>query len=307
VSSQKVKIDLISFAHRPDIVYMIYAMLNGMAKCVHEGWAGLRQVDKEAEPVVLQKDGLFYPLHGGYKIAELYCRRVSKEFMEVKTEGSPFSVEEFNIPDDFYEVWATREAVVETLMPMNPDIHSGDPNIRFSDHGLAYHAIPEIGLRGYRVCSDRLNTYDTEFTGKKVLDIGSNMGMIAIDCRRRGASAAHGIETSRGYIDVSNILKSFFKLEYVEFYHTSWQAYHKKTKEKYDIIFALAVHNWMGKKITGFLRDCKKLLNPGGVVLFESHRNQAKNDLVRAISHSGLHPKLLREFEKKRFVFKCIA
>jgi len=86
---------------------------------------------------------------------------------------------------------------------------SGKANIRFSKRSYYYHAVPELGIEGYRDCAERLKLMKVGreiLEGKRVLDIGSNMGMITLECAKI-ADYVCGIETSIGYVEISDILK----------------------------------------------------------------------------------------------------
>jgi len=184
---------------------------------------------------------------------------------------------------------------------------SGKANIRFSKRSYYYHAVPELGIDGYRDCAKRLKSCHVDeafLKGNKVLDIGSNMGMVSLECAKH-ADYVCGIETSIGYVEISNILKDYLGRDNATFMNQSFLDHAKETDVKYDVILAFAVSNWVGVDVTEFMKLCADILADDGVVLFETHRSKNGKKERRAISAAGFDLKEFALIEKRRHVFEC--
>jgi len=198
-----------------------------------------------------------------------------------------------------------KKKIDKILMTMNPNIHSKDKNIKFVKKGLYYHDIPDISIKGYRNCSRRISDWDIsdDINDKIILDIGCNMGMMSIECAKK-AKFVHGIETSKGYIEISNLLKDFYGLSNVEFLNESFLE-HVIKNNKYDTILSLAVHNWLGVSIYDFMILCKNLLTDDGIVIFETHRTKKWQDIENEIKKAGYSTKRIGKYIDNRTTFRC--
>lgn len=78
------------------------------------------------------------------------------------------------------------------------------------------------------------------FEGKKVLDLGSNLGEMSRGARRRGASLVDGFEYDTYFVEMANLLNAYHGTTRVSFYQrdiTDASIY----TETYDIVMALSV------------------------------------------------------------------
>jgi len=92
------------------------------------------------------------------------------------------------------------------------------------------------GFRSSR--SDLLDRID--FEGRKVLDLGSNLGEMSRGARQRGASLVDGFEYDPYFVEMANLLNAYHGTTRVSFYErdiTDASIY----TEDYDIVMALSV------------------------------------------------------------------
>jgi 2-polyprenyl-3-methyl-5-hydroxy-6-metoxy-1,4-benzoquinol methylase len=78
------------------------------------------------------------------------------------------------------------------------------------------------------------------FEGKKVLDLGSNLGEMSRGARQRGASLVDGFEYDSYFVEMANLLNAYHGTTRVSFYQrdiTDETIY----GEEYDIVMALSV------------------------------------------------------------------
>ncbi|MDQ3820539.1 MAG: class I SAM-dependent methyltransferase, partial [Acidobacteriota bacterium] len=96
---------------------------------------------------------------------------------------------------------------------------------------------------GFRTSRDELlNRID--FKGKKVLDLGSNLGEISRAVRARGASLVDGFEYDPYFIETANLINAYNEVTRVSFYQrdiTEPSVY----VEQYDIVIALSVFTYV--------------------------------------------------------------
>lgn len=107
--------------------------------------------------------------------------------------------------------------------------------------GNHYQSV-ELGGRvseGFR--SSRSDLLDRiEFKGKKVLDLGSNLGEMSRGARERGATLVDGFEYDPYFVEMANLLNAYHGTTRVSFYGrdiTDAAIY----TETYDIVMALSV------------------------------------------------------------------
>lgn len=176
-----------------------------------------------------------------------------------------------------------------------------------------YQAVPELGIEGKKKCHERVRNYkiDVAVVGKRVLDIGSNMGMMSIECSKAGASSVHGIEIEEPYFDTSCVLKEFYGFSNVNFYHTSFKKHFDSMPSgSYDVILSLAVHRWVAKfdKIgnNDFFKKMAQLLSDNGVLILESHRRDKRKGLQKSLEESGFSiVNCMESDDGKRTVFEA--
>jgi hypothetical protein len=96
---------------------------------------------------------------------------------------------------------------------------------------------------GFR--TDRAGILDQiEFTGKRVLDLGSNLGEISRAARARGATLVDGFEYDKVFLETAHAINAYNRTTRVSFFHrdiTDRAVY----CERYDIVLALSVFTYV--------------------------------------------------------------
>jgi hypothetical protein len=131
------------------------------------------------------------------------------------------------------------------------------------------------GFRSGRdVFLDRL-----DFAGKRVLDLGANLGEISRAARDRGASMVDGFEYDPFFVEIAQTVNAFNGTTRVSFYQrdiTDASIY----REHYDIVIAFSVFIYL----QGVLPNLAEITD--GVLLLETHRlsNNLESVYLKPIS-----------------------
>ncbi|MBX2965962.1 MAG: methyltransferase domain-containing protein [Cyclobacteriaceae bacterium] len=136
--------------------------------------------------------------------------------------------------------------------------------------GTFYQSFEELNVSGQRPSAERLAVYNlTNFLAphQEVLDIGSNCGFITL---KTAPHVKHitGIEISSSLVMLSRITQAYLGIHNATFITGSFSK--KIPEKKFDFIFSFAVHYWIGLEFKIYIQTLKNLLNPGGLILFES-------------------------------------
>lgn len=111
--------------------------------------------------------------------------------------------------------------------------------------GNHYQSITLDGIKTTGFRTDRrefLNQLDLE--GKRVLDLGSNLGEISRAARERGAYLVDGLESDPYFIEIANLINAYSRVTRVSFYQrdiTQPSAY----GEHYDVVLAFSVFTYI--------------------------------------------------------------
>ncbi|MBI2071256.1 MAG: phosphotransferase [Elusimicrobia bacterium] len=132
--------------------------------------------------------------------------------------------------------------------------------------------LDEDWIKGYR--TSRADILDKiPFKGKKVLDLGSNLGELSRGARRRGALFVDGFEYDPFFIETANLINAYLGATRVSFYKrdiTDPGVY----AEKYDLVLAFAVFDYIKKILPEISRITSEML------VLETH--VLKNDLDKS-------------------------
>ena len=136
---------------------------------------------------------------------------------------------------------------------------------------LLYQSFEPLALPGQRPTRERANVYGLSrliSPESRVLDVGSNMGCMSLEAAHR-AREVIGIEVNQDLLWIAETLRKHTRQENVRFLSTPFDEF--EDREGFDVILASAVHRWTGMPIEAFVVRIKKLLKPGGVLIFESN------------------------------------
>jgi SAM-dependent methyltransferase len=110
----------------------------------------------------------------------------------------------------------------------------------------------ETQTTGFR--KDRGEILDRlDFEGKRVLDLGSNLGEVSRAARARGARLVNGFEFDQYFLQIANLLNAYHQVTSVSFYRRNIvdpSVY----KEHYDIVLAFSVFVYVEPMLSSIAR-----------------------------------------------------
>jgi SAM-dependent methyltransferase len=125
-------------------------------------------------------------------------------------------------------------------------------------------SLGDVRTRGFR--NDRAEFLDQiDFSGKTVLDLGSNLGELSREARARGASLVDGFEYDSYFIEIAELVNAFNGTTRVSFYQRDIGDPEVYT-ERYNVVLAFAV---MGQ---GAANAMWRIAEITDVLVFETHR-----------------------------------
>ena len=139
---------------------------------------------------------------------------------------------------------------------------------------LFYQSFKKIGIDGQRDTEERIELYDIKNLLKKediVLDIGCNCGFLDMQVAPY-VKKVIGYEISPSLFNIANKTSKFLNINNVEFHCEDFTS--KEHKEKYNVIFAFAIHMWLiNENFTenDFVNLMYDLLENNGYLFFESN------------------------------------
>lgn len=169
------------------------------------------------------------------------------------------------------------------------------------DQGLAYYALSYRGhhLPGERAWPLRWEAIakSVDFTGKRVLELGCNMGLLSNYARAHGATAALGVDHDQKVVDAARLLASAWNtgasFERVDLTaDDDWEARLAGS----DLVTALSVVHWLPNqdRVLKFLATHSELLYEGHASL------SAEIDLLRSLGFE--HVDVVMRTERDRHV-----
>ena len=168
-----------------------------------------------------------------------------------------------------------------------PYVSSGKEGIETGNHYQSV-SIGDAKTSGFR--SDRsafLNRVD--FRGRKVLDLGSNLGELSRSARARGADVVDGFEYDPFFVEVAHLLNAYNFTTRVSFFQrdiTDPKVY----VGHYDIVMAFAVWTYVRPILSSISRITEALL-------LETHKlnGNLERDYTTPISRFFPHTTVLGE------------
>lgn len=254
------------------------------------------QAKGRKKPVPVYKvDGVYYPAGGAKRISIAYALGTKK--IPVRIIGN-------ELPESSIVIVGKHRALNGISPNMEQILLTRDRilgKLRGSKFGT-YHGIPELAIKGSR-CKPAKRLKSCVIQGN-VLDVGCNIGMISLECAKK-ASLVHGIDPLIPNAEVATELKDFYNVNNAEFFNQSFNDFHSSCKTKYDLILALAVHNWVDCSVEEFFQKMKSLLTKNGIILFESHKGQPERRIRASVVNAGFKTRLYPSDQPRRFMLKC--
>ena len=145
---------------------------------------------------------------------------------------------------------------------------------QFFGNGNFYQNFPLLSIDGTRDCKKRILTYrcrDFINLHDNILDIGCNTGFFSMEIAML-CNHIDGFDNETELIETAIFAKNIAKIENCNFWCDDF-SYMEVTEKKYDIIFCLAIFEWMIKKIgmQKFIDNLIRISNPGSKIFYESH------------------------------------
>ncbi len=255
----RVSVDRINLKYRDDIALRIYCFINNdfepyrkfAQKNPHVKHG---KVDAEVKKVrscyehikrggtfpsikMLSKDGNLYPLEGAKRLSSSYFlnKDVDIKIQPMSEEyrlSKPFNIDcdKFAlVSDNIKEMLTARKNIIDIVTHIEAD-----------GKKVCCHSISELGIIGEQDCAEFCNTLG-DISGKRILDVACKMGMMSIECARRGA-IVDGVAMLRKYHQVSLKLQEFFNIDGVNFYDAFYDEDLITPLKKYDIILSSNRH-----------------------------------------------------------------
>ncbi len=164
-------------------------------------------------------------------------------------------------------------------------------------HGYFYQASEMLGISGRRSTECRIESMSLKdrLSGKRVLDIGSNTGFIALHLAQH-ASEIIGIDPNPFYIDIADNYRTHLNINNVSFIANKFENF--APSQKFDAILSLSNHftydGYLLGSIASYLARCRELLVEGGLFICESHPPQFE---ARAKGQDGLQDEIASVFD----------
>jgi SAM-dependent methyltransferase len=166
------------------------------------------------------------------------------------------------------------------------------------DYGLGYlyQSFSPLGLSGRRNTERRIAVASLieRARGRSILDIGCNAGFISLSLAS-AAKQVTGFDFNPHLVAIANRCSRYLELENTRFLVSSFADFPET--DRFDLVMSLSNHITFDGPVfptfQGYLEKCARLLNKGGLIVFESHTPAFE---ARAEGIEGVLPKLREQF-----------
>ncbi len=147
--------------------------------------------------------------------------------------------------------------------------------------GYFYQGLEQLGISGFRNTEDRVNKLNLSklLQDKSVIDIGCNAGFILLQVSEH-IKAGYGFDINPYLIDIANTIKNHLGADNCHFEDTAFEDL-QPNNQKFDAVLSLANHSTYDQNtkqsIDQYFKHCADLLNPDGLLVFESHPPQLED------------------------------
>jgi 2-polyprenyl-3-methyl-5-hydroxy-6-metoxy-1,4-benzoquinol methylase len=145
-----------------------------------------------------------------------------------------------------------------------------DPAATLHGGGDFYQSCEPLLIQGQRPTAARFEAYDLASVlrpSHRLLDIGCNCGFLALHCAPL-VSEVVGIDVEPRFVAMAGVAQRHLGHDNCRFVAASFDEFH--VDEPFDVIFSFAVHHWIGLPLDTYAEHLRRLLRPGGYILFES-------------------------------------
>jgi 2-polyprenyl-3-methyl-5-hydroxy-6-metoxy-1,4-benzoquinol methylase len=154
------------------------------------------------------------------------------------------------------------ESQMRALLPRDVTLHG---------RGDFYQSLEPLLIQGQRPTAQRFAAYGLSSllrSTQRVLDVGSNCGFVALTAAKHVAEV-DGIDEAGHFVAIANIAQGVLRQENCRFQQCRFEDF--TPVAPYDVVFAFAVHHWLGLSMREYAARLHTLLKPGGSLLLESH------------------------------------
>lgn len=205
----------------------------------------------------------------------------------------------FNIKDIKQFIQYSEEALHKKLYEESLSFYSQnkkDITRHFLKNPSIYNTfdLPYLKVKrniGQRDIKRRINKFGItkgQILGKKVLDIGSNIGGILLEIYQFTPEKAIGIEYDQGKVDIANMIAKIHGFKNIEFLQmdVESESFLINYKENFEIIFCLALIEHLYNK-EQFIRKLASLCS--GILFLEGNSTTDIDSLKRILILAGFH------------------
>jgi len=144
----------------------------------------------------------------------------------------------------------------------------------------------KIGQRNINKRLKRFGIDVSQIYGKKILDIGSNIGGVLLELQKMQPVKALGLEYDKEKVDVANLIAKIHNIKNVEFVQMDVEsdAFYQGLTEKYDVVFCLAVIGHLANK-ENFIKKLREICI--NTLYVEGNGNSDVNETKLLLKEAG--------------------
>ena len=159
---------------------------------------------------------------------------------------------------------------------LNKKLLEGLKNWESYDYGEGYfyQSCNKINIRGFRNTENRIEAMDLPniLKNKKVLEIGCNSGFLTISISNY-CQCITAFDPAAHLVEIGQITSNYLNIKNINFHICTFENF--ESTEKFDVILSFANHSTYDGNteysIKSYLEKISYFLEPGGLLLFESH------------------------------------
>lgn len=184
-------------------------------------------------------------------------------------------------------------------------------NANAPEHNICYYSWDFMGhhFDGERDWLTRwdpiYNNIKNELKGKKILELGCNLGLLSSYCIIHGAEKCIGVDCFQDILDAASLFAKTLNIDSCSFIKTDLNnpTEYKKFNNKFDLVIALSVMNWVKNK-----KVLQDFLSKQQCILYEGHERVSKQkglldgtELLKSLGFNNI--KTICKSERGRLIY----
>lgn len=147
--------------------------------------------------------------------------------------------------------------------------------------GYFYQSFQRIGVTGFRDTEGRVKAMRLQewVSGKRVLEVGCNTGFLSLSVAPHAVSVT-AFDIAPHLTAISGLVARHLGIENATFQCVAFEDF--QTSEQFEVVLSFANHSTYDgntkQPLASYFDRCAKLVQPGGVFLFESHPPQHEGE-----------------------------